>query len=267
MSPKSEKKNMKKEKMIGIVGGVGPYAGLDLMKKIFDSTLAEKDQEHLSVTLISAPVEIEDRTSFLTGNSNVNPGHAMASIIERLEKSGAEVIGIPCNTAHAPDILDAAKKELSKKGSKVNLLHMIHEVTNHIKATTPAGEKIGLLCTIGLADSRLYQEALEKAGLEPTLPDKNIQAKVQDSIYNPSYGLKAKSNPVTPQARNILKNAIESLKSKGAKVVILGCTELPLAFQEKEEENGVRLIDSTLVLARALVREAAPDKLKPMNNY
>lgn len=253
---------MKTEKMIGIVGGVGPYAGLDLIKKIFDNTLAEKDQEHLSTMLISAPVEIEDRTSFLLGNSSINPGHAIASIIERLERSGAELIGIPCNTAHAPEILGAAKEELEKKGSKAKILHMIHEVANHIKANGQAGKKIGLLCTIGLAGTGLYQKALEKAGLFPVMPDKNIQDEVQDSIYNPSYGLKAKSNPVAPQAVEILKKAIGNLKGKGVKTVILGCTELPLAFQDKEE-NGVKLIDSTLILARALVREAAPHKLKP----
>jgi aspartate racemase len=256
---------MKKEKTIGIVGGVGPYAGLDLIKKIFDCTIAEKDQEHLSVMLISAPVEIEDRTSFLTGNSPVNPGHAMASIIERLEKAGAEIIGIPCNTAHAPDILDTAKEEIKKKESKVKILHMIQEVTKHIKEGGPTGRKIGLLCTSGLANTQLYQQALEEAGLIPTMPDEDIQNQIQDSIYNPSYGLKAKSNPVTPQVKNILKKAIAFLKGKGAGTVILGCTELPLAFQSSEE-NGVKLVDSTLILARALVKEAAPHKLKDIND-
>ena len=41
--------------MIGIVGGVGPYAGLDLAKNIFDNTLAETDQQHLPLVMLSLP--------------------------------------------------------------------------------------------------------------------------------------------------------------------------------------------------------------------
>ena len=66
-----------KEKIIGIVGGVGPYAGIDLVRKIFDQTIAKSDQEHLSINLLSFPKDIEERTLFLLSKITVNPAHAI----------------------------------------------------------------------------------------------------------------------------------------------------------------------------------------------
>jgi aspartate racemase len=50
--------------MIGIVGGVGPLAGLDIFKKIIEETIATKDQDHIPVILSSQPQRIADRTAF-----------------------------------------------------------------------------------------------------------------------------------------------------------------------------------------------------------
>ena len=55
-------------KTIGVVGGVGPYAGLDLAKKIFDNTEAQHDQEHLDVLLVNSPRLINDRTAYFHNN-------------------------------------------------------------------------------------------------------------------------------------------------------------------------------------------------------
>ncbi len=101
--------------MIGIVGGVGPYAGLDLMKKVFDNTLAQIDQDHLDVVMLSLSGSIADRTEYLEGKVDVNPGLAIAGVLKRLEEAGATVAGIPCNTAHAPGIFSFIEKELQAK--------------------------------------------------------------------------------------------------------------------------------------------------------
>ena len=74
--------------MIGIVGGVGPYAGLDLTRKIFDQTKAVSDQDYLSVVLLSMPQQIEDRTSFLLGQTSINPANAIFKIIRKSMTTG-----------------------------------------------------------------------------------------------------------------------------------------------------------------------------------
>src|SRR5690554_3400281 len=107
--------------MIGIAGGMGPYSGLDLLNKIFDNTLADSDQEHLDAILLSTPSIIEDRTQFLLGNVKVNPAFAITKILLKLERSGATVAGIPCNTAHSDIIFKVIQQELEKAKSKIKL--------------------------------------------------------------------------------------------------------------------------------------------------
>ena len=85
---------------IGIVGGLGPYAGYDLLRKIFRWTKAGVDQEHLPVMLHSFPGWIPERPAFLLGEKQENPGEDLGGILAQLAATGARVMGIPCNTAH-----------------------------------------------------------------------------------------------------------------------------------------------------------------------
>src|SRR5574341_296993 len=125
MNRRPHKKNP--QKIIGVLGGVGPYAGLDLVEKIFDETIANTDQEHLPVILMSLPGEIEDRSGFLLGNSRRNPAQSIARILVKLAKAGATVACLTCNTAHAPQILGPAMKEVRKKARRLKLLNLIDE--------------------------------------------------------------------------------------------------------------------------------------------
>ena len=79
------------KKIIGILGGVGPYAGLDLVRKIFDNTIAESDHEHLPVILYSVPQLVPDRTDFITGKSPVNPSEGLIQGLQSLIKAGAGI--------------------------------------------------------------------------------------------------------------------------------------------------------------------------------
>src|SRR5690606_2384731 len=257
---------MEQERIIGVIGGMGPYAGLDLVRKIFDHTAASRDQDHLPVALLSYPGRIRDRSLFLlraTGeDSGVNPAEAIAGIALELDRLGATVAGIPCNTAHAPAIFDVVQQRLREAGASVQLLNMIDEAVNHIRAQTDRLERIGLLSTSAVYRFGSSKNALQDAGLTPILPDETAQENlVSRTIFEPSYGIKAQANPVSQIARQSLLSAIHHLKERGAEAVVLGCTELPLAVPEREIE-GLPLIDPTEVLARALIRATYPDRLK-----
>lgn len=248
------------KEMIGIVGGVGPYAGLDLLRKIFDQTRARRDQDHLPVSLLSLPGEIGDRTEFLLGRASVNPGLAIGEIICALHEQGASVIGVPCNTAHAPAIFDEI---LARIPEDVTLVHMIDETIRYIKSQHPAVTRVGIVSTTGTLRSNVYPEALSRHGLAGLQVSPEIQEDlIQPAIYDTHYGIKAQSNPVTTDAKMNLRKGIESLLRRGAEAVILGCTEIPLALADAELE-GVPLVDPTRILARALIREFSPDDLLP----
>ncbi len=252
---------MNKEKTIGIVGGVGPYAGIDLAGKIFDQTIAKSDQEHLSVILLSFPKDIEERTLFLLGKTTTNPAHAIFKIIRRLEETGAFVVGIPCNTAHAPQIFDVIIEKLTKVNSKIKIVNMIDEVAIFIRENYPQIRNVGLLSTTGTYKTKIYNSILEPKGINVILPGEALQNSINMAIYDPVYGIKAQSSPVTEVAKSKLTEAIKYLQNKGAEAIILGCSEIPLAITDNKIGETL-MIDPTLVLARALIRLVNPDKLK-----
>jgi aspartate racemase len=84
---------------LGIMGGVGPSATVDFMKKIIQNTPATKDQDHIKMVVEQNP-QIPDRTANIVWNET-DPTIAMFSTCKRLEQEGADAIAIPCNTAHA----------------------------------------------------------------------------------------------------------------------------------------------------------------------
>lgn len=251
--------------MIGIVGGVGPYAGLDLAKNVFDNTLANTDQDHLPLVMVSVPETILDRTEYLLHIVDDNPGRSIANVILRMETVGATVVGIPCNTAHATEIFNLTKEVLAEGKANIILFSMIEETIKAIITEYPNLKKIGVLSTTGTYQFNIYSEPLIDAGLEPIVPPFDIQEKiVHPAIYDKDYGIKAKSNPVTYRARTDLLEMIEFLKQNGAELIIKGCTEIALAIPQ-QIVHGIPIIDPSIVLARSLIKHVNPHKLKPLN--
>ena len=250
--------------IIGVVGGAGPYAGLDLVQKIFDHTLASTDQEHLPVALLSYPGEIPDRSAFLLGKSEENPGIALAHIVRQLESLGANVVGIPCHTAHAPLIFDAMKNELAREDSHVKVLHIAEQTALFVMKHFPSNHTFGILSTTGTRKAQIYSKAFQSHGIAIVEPGAQVQENVHNAIYDPHFGIKAQSNAVTSQARQLVLDAIAALKAEGAEAVVLACTELPLAITEKTV-SGITIVDPTVALARALIETVDPKKLKPFD--
>ncbi len=248
--------------MIGIVGGVGPLAGTDLVKKIIEETVAGSDQEHLPVLLYSLPDRIADRTEYLEGKISVNPGIEMANICRQLEKAGVTVIGIPCNTAHAPEIFSTISETLGAWGSRLKLVHMVDETVRYLSTTFERNLNIGILSTTGTYKRRLYADKIVNAGFACTVPPEAMQQDlVHSAIYHPAYGIKANSSKVPEPAQRQLRQVMDQMQAQGVNVILLACTELPLALPEATY-RGIPLIDATRILARALIRAYNPDKLK-----
>lgn len=248
--------------MIGIVGGIGPFAGKDLLEKVFENTIAHSDQEHLDVALLSMSSKIEDRTEYLLGRVNDNPGLAIAQVLTKLEKIGVTVAGLPCNTAHAEQIFDVILNELAASKSKIKVLHMVDETVKFIVDNFADIKRVGVLSTTGTYKSGLYKNALESAGFEAVVPTPEMQKNtIRPAIYHPLYGIKTISQPVDERALNLLLKGVSFLKEQGAEAIVLGCTEIPLALTETTIDN-VMMVNPTNILARALINEYCPEKLK-----
>jgi aspartate racemase len=250
--------------MIGIIGGMGPHAGLDLARKVIEETAANSDQEHLPMALLSLPGDIVDRTAFVLGQVDVNPGSAIAQVALGLERLGATVAGMACNSAHAPIILEEVHRVLAHAGSRLRLLHLIDEAIDFLAALPVPPKRVGVLSTTSVYRLGLYRDALQRAGFEAIVPTPAEQeGVVHAAVYDPVYGVKAVSSPVHPRARANLLVAVETLAARGAEAVLLGCTEMPIALPDRCV-GQLPLFDPTRILARALIREWAPDRLRPL---
>lgn len=250
------------EKIIGVVAGVGPFAGLDLLQKIAQQTVAGKDQDHLAVLSVSRPSAILDRTEYLLGQVTQNPAFALAAQVRLLAQMGAQVVGIPCNTAHAPPIWDVLRAELERAGCQAQLLHMIAEVGRFLGEQYPDVGRVGVLSTTGTYRAGVYPQLLAEMGFTAVTPSSHLQeTQIHPAIYHPQHGIKA-CGYVTERARADLQAGVAALQAQGAEAVVLGCTEMPLAIQGRCLGQTV-IVDATLVLARALVRQANEAKLRP----
>ena len=247
------------ERAIGVIGGVGPYAGIDLVQKIFDNTIAEKDQDHLDLYMTNLPASIGDRTAYLL-SGGPNPADGLFESLRKLARMGATIIAIPCNTAHAPAIYDVVKRRAAQEFPNIVLLNMIEETCAYIARQYPEGARIGLLATQGTHAVGLYQQYLVPyPHLTLVEPDAEGQRSVHDAIYNSTYGIKAVSPVSAKSVEILLEVGQELIAEQGASALILGCTELPLALQFGM--LPAPFIDPTLLLARACIHAAAPDKL------
>jgi aspartate racemase len=239
---------------------MGPWVDPLLLRKIlgYQVTLGmHRDQDAIPLLLAEYAGVIEDRTEFLTGASVRNPAVEVARIGRMLAAQGACVLGIPCNTFHAAPIFARFEQELADLTS-VQVVHMIQAT---LRDLAPGLRRIGILSTNGTYVHRIYSAPVEASGLEAvTLPydvpgaPAPVQNDVHQAICHPEWGVKSGSEWQTgyPRARAVLKAAARRLQERGAEVVILGCTEIPLGLEQRDVPN-LPLHDPLDSLARALV--------------
>ena len=252
--------------MILIGGGVGPMAGVVLHRKIIEQTQTNgTDQDHLEVLHLSRSPIIGDRTEYLEGRNVRDP---VAGMLRAFRMAGAafrsegcsSVAGIPCNTFHAPAIFNRFEQGLDDEGLPIRVIHMIDETIRFIRDRYPAARRVGLMSTTGTRTSGVYATGLGEHGLIPVEVEESDQAYLHEAIYNVEWGLKAVSPP-DGRAVERVHECAQLLVGRGAEVLILGCTELPLAIPEGMF-NGVSCLDPMTALARALVAAEAPSKLR-----
>ncbi|QXM06334.1 aspartate/glutamate racemase family protein [Crassaminicella indica] len=218
-------------KKLGILGGMGPLATADLFRKIILLTDAKCDQEHIHI-LIDNNTSIPDRTAYLIANGQ-DPREQLITSAKRLEAMGADFLIMPCNTAH--NFYEDIVKEI-----KIPFLNMIEETAKFISEKY-TGVKIGLLSTEGTCKTHIYDKAIKKYGMELVKP-----IKTQQHITNFIYSIKAGKN-ITLDGFN---KSLEELKALGAKVFILGCTELSVGYEIfKMEGNYVNPLEIIAIRA------------------
>lgn len=230
---------MKRFRVAGVLGGLGPEATLSLYREILRKTKANRDQDNIPLIIINNP-QIADRSSFIL-NQTEDPCPEIIETAQRLEKAGADFIVMPCNTAHY-------FTEQIQKSILIPFINMINLTADYISKNFNSVEKVGLLITTGSRATGIYSEALKKQGIEPILPNKKSQEDVMNAVY---AGVKAGDKK---QAKQIFEAVSKELINAGAEIIIMGCTEVPLALKQKDID--VPLIDPIDILAEKTVKES-----------
>lgn len=205
--------------MLGILGGMGPMAGVEFQKRIIEKTPACSDSDHIKMICFTDP-KIKDRTQCIKAGDDFSD--EIVDAFNSMKKMGVNIGVIACNTAHA---------SFGKIKSRVNfpLLNIINETVEYIGKNYENIKKVGLLATDGTIRSKIYHKVLNKKGFAVKTPKQADQKMLMSIIYG-KKGIKA--GYINENAKNI-ENIIFKLRKNGAEVVILGCTELSLLNIEK----------------------------------
>ena len=223
------------KKTIGILGGMGPLATVDLFRKITVHTDAKSDQEHPRV-VIDSNTDIADRTEALL-HGGADPTPEMIKSAQHLERIGADVLIMPCNTAHC--FYDAVAASVH-----IPMLHMIALTCDALRER--GVKRAGLLATDGTVQTGIYQRAFADSGITLLTPPSAAQAAVMDIVYS---GIKAGKLDYDASA---FRAACEGLLAAGAETLVLGCTELPPVFDLYRLDYPA--VDPTLELALGALR-------------
>ena len=231
----------KKRGAVGILGGMGPLATLAFYRRLILLTPASRDQDHLRIFIDNNP-QIPDRTAAIL-NGGEDPLPFLQESARGLERAGADFIVMPCNSAHY--YLEGIREAV-----KIAVLSMIEETVSVLEERV-----VGLLATDGVLRSGLYHRACQAVGitlLEPTPED-------QKTVITTIYGIeKGRKGPSDYSGR--LKEEVDRFQSRGARAVIVGCTELSLI---PNENLSIPAYDALDILARATVKQAlAGHKIK-----
>jgi aspartate racemase len=226
------------DKIIGIIGGMGPEATANLYLKIIKATRINVEQDHFRVIIDSNP-KIPDRTKAILGEGE-SPVNAIVDMADNLMRSGVEVACIPCMTSHY------FYEEIVAR-TKLSIMNAFVELEEYLGDTYPDAKRIGVLCTDGTKHTKLFDRYLSSYGV--VYPSDRMQKEnVMSAIYGP-YGIKHGFTAGKPV--QLLREAVDELVENGADVVIAGCTEV--GFVLENEDMSVDVIDTLDVLARSIV--------------
>ncbi|TQV77367.1 amino acid racemase [Aliikangiella marina] len=223
---------LNQHKVIGILGGMGPRATIDLYESILSQTKIEKEQDHISTLIFSNP-KIPDRSQTLF-RSNVKLITYLQQTAIALESAGADVIVIPCNGSHM--YLNEIQNAI-----QVPVINMVEKTIDYATNSVNYQDGVLLLGTAATYQAGLYEKYALNNNLKLILPTELQKVKLMEAIYNIKIDSKITS------AKQTILEIINYWKLPS----IFGCTEIPLVLNNNDLDFDV--INPTQILAEAAI--------------
>lgn len=220
---------------IGILGGMGPEATVLLMSRLIAATPASDDSDHLPLIVDMNP-QVPSRIAHLIEGRGEDPGPVLAGMAAGLQRSGAQALAMPCNTAHfyAPVIRDAVS---------IPFLDMIEISVEQAAQKVGRGGSVGILGSPALQQVGIFDRALARHGC------KAVYATDQDALLSAIRDIKRAGPPVI--ARETLAAAARDIAARDAAIQLVACTEFSLITEAAADH--VPVIDTLDVLVQAML--------------
>lgn len=221
-------------RVVGIIGGMGPEATLDLMRRVLAKTPASDDQDHIHLIVESNP-KIPSRIAHLIEGTGADPTPELIRIAANLQRAGAEALAIPCNTAHA-------YAHSIRRAVSIPLLDMVQLTVDQI-AGSPRIARVGLLASTATLATELYAKAFAAHGLAIVHPV------AQEEVMSLIKAVKRGETGLPTQVK-LGRLALDLARQ--ADVLLIGCSELSVIAAGVT----VPFVDSLDVQAQAIVNFA-----------
>lgn len=228
------------EKVVGIIGGMGPEATVDLMARIIKATPALDDVDHIRMVVDNNP-KVPSRIKALLEGEGESPVLCLQNMARKLAAWGVDFLAMPCNTAHYyhSDI---------QKVVPIRLLDMIGIAVEATVAQNPGIQAVGLLASTVVINLKLYERAFSERHVRLVTPPSQVQDGLMAVIR------KIKTGRYGSEVGQVLQAAAEQLIKDGAGALLVACTELSII--SGNIRTACPTLDAAQVLAEAIVREA-----------
>ncbi|MCE5242700.1 MAG: amino acid racemase [Desulfobacteraceae bacterium] len=235
------------EKTVGILGGMGPEATIDLMTRIVKATPAVDDIDHIHVVVDNDP-KVPSRIRALIERTGESPLPHLQRMALKLAHWGVDFLAIPCNTAHY-------YHEGIQRVVNIPVLNMVDLTVEAMVARNPGLKTVGILASIAVLDLKLYEKRFSENSIELLRPSDDFQAGVMGAIR------KIKTGHYGAETVSVVQSAADHLVKRGAGALLIACTELSVIG--RAIETPVPCYDSAQVLAEAIVRTARGETVPP----
>ena len=229
-----------KEKTVGIIGGMGPEATIDLMARVIKATPAIDDIDHIHLVVDNNP-KVPSRIKALIEKTGESPLPCLQEMALKLANWGVDLLAIPCNTAHY------YYKDIQKVVN-IPLLNMIELSHGVITTQNPELKAVGILASTAVLDLRLYEKRFAESDVKVLRPPDALQDGIMAAIR------KIKTSSYGKEVVSALQAAVDYLIANGVGALLLACTELSIIGHKIK--TPVKCYDSAQILAEAIVKDA-----------
>lgn len=224
-------------KIVGILGGMGPAATIDFMSRVLRNTPADDDEDHIRMFIDHNP-KVPSRIKALIDKTGESPAPVLQKMARTLESIGADFLAMPCNTSHhyISDIENVIE---------IPILNMIDLTVQDVISNTDNMRKVGILASTAVLNVNIYSKAFQKKDIIVIEPQDEQQQKIMDVIKA------VKRNDTEQKLKLTLNEVINDLSEKGVEAIVVGCTEISSVIGGID--ISTHLYDASEILARKVV--------------